>query len=281
MVLPRMGKQVSFSVWIALSLSSCGSSLADTDVTASPTVPKPQLITYHPFTASYRAATRRQVEQEFNGQITATQLIMDYYVSTQLVESLEGLRATMTVDSVPVLTGLPPTEADAVTGTTFTAILTPDGQLHDFAGADINADLAHQLSLRFQKFFPRLPPGGASPGVQWADTSDTDAGVRELELVVHSVNHHEAVGWAEWAGEESLLIVTTSDYTVSGSGIEAGQEFVLEGAGIAHTRQYVAPDGRYLGLVSVDTLNSTASLPAIGAIIPIKQTRTDTLTILR
>lgn len=270
---------------ITLGILGCGGGAAPPTGRLAPAppaaVPISHVITYQPFAGSYRAASLRDVEQEFNGQRTTTRVLLHYYLSTELVATPGGLRVTLTIDSVPLLSGLPEAEAAAVEGATFTAALSPTGEMQDFHASEQDAELLRQISLGLQEFFPRLPPGGAQPGQRWSDTAETSAAARELNLMIRSVNDHEVVGWSEFAGEQSLHIATVSDYTLRGTGFEAGQEYLLEGAGTAHAHQYLSPDGRYLGSVSTDTLHSTASLPAMGTTIPIMQTRTDTLIIVR
>lgn len=270
----------------ATALVACGSPAARSPVTGaaeiepSPTHAISDLVTYQPFSATYRATSRRNVEQEFNGQRTTTSVEMDFYLSTELVQGEEALRATIRVDSVPLLIGLPARDAAVLTGAVFTAELTPTGELRDFEGSDREVDLVRQLSLQLRQFFPQLLPRGAEPGQHWSDTSETGSGTRDLQLSIRSVSHNQVLGWSQWAGEEGLHIKTISDYTMTGSGFESGQEYTLEGVGIEHSDRYLAADGRFLGHVSVDTLRSTAFLPAISASIPITQTRTDSLTIL-
>jgi hypothetical protein len=78
-----------------------------------------------------------------------------------------------------------------------------------------------------------------------------------------------------------LLLETTSSYTFSGSGVQVGQEFTLEGQGRRYTSQYLGVDGKFLGLVSADTADAEANLKEAGITIPVHQTRTDTLTIVQ
>ncbi len=273
-------------IWVcvtAAGIAACGRPAARPAATpiAEAELPTSRLVTYQPFSATYRAASHRQVEQEFNGQRTTSRVEMDLYLSAELVRGEEDLRATMRVDSVPVLTGLSARDAEGLTGSVFTAVLSPTGEIRDFAGSESDADLMRQLALQMREFFPQLLPEGAEPGQHWSDTAETKAGTHDLDLLIRSVNHHQVLGWGQWAGERGLHIETISDYTLTGSGFESGQEYTLEGVGIEHRDQYVASDGRFLGQVSVDTLRSTALLPAIGATIPITQTRTDSLTIVR
>ncbi len=273
------------AVLALVALAACGGPGGATlgappiPVSAAPVVPS--VVTYRPYAATYRAATRRHVEQEFNGQKTATTLAIDYYLSTDIIEVPEGLQATLRIDSVPYLVGLPLKEAERVQGASFTTLLTNVGTVRAFEGSDLETELLDQLELQMQGFFPRLPPGGALPGVEWADTAETNAGMRDRALLIHSINRHEIVGWNEWGGERALHIVTVSDYTLEGSGIETGQSYTLEGSGTERANRYVASDGRFLGLTSTDTLHSTVHLPLMGTSIPITQTRTDSLTIVQ
>jgi hypothetical protein len=60
-----------------------------------------------------------------------------------------------------------------------------------------------------------------------------------------------------------------------------GTEIDLSGTGIRHGTLYLSEDGRFLGGVSADTANMTATVAAMGAIIPVFQTRYDTVTVAR
>jgi hypothetical protein len=260
----------------------CAAGSTPSSVTGAPAPTDPS-VSYRPYEASYRAVTRRDVEQLFNGQLTRTQFALEYRLTVAVAEDGSELQATFTVDTVAVLSGLPPGEAGPITGTRFVARLGRNGALEELrALGGRESELLRQLSLRLQEFFPRLPPRGASVGARWSDTVETRVQHRELALTVRSVNRSEALGWVPWGGEtRALHIVTVSDYTVHGAGVQAGQDLTVSGSGRAHAQQYVAPDGRLLGLTSADTLHSSVSLAALGTDIPITQTSVDSLGLVR
>lgn len=237
-------------------------------------------LTYRSDTAAYHAVTHRHVQQEFNGQITATEFVIRYYLRIAIVPGAEGLTVTFVVDSIPVLRGLAPSEADAVVGVRLTTTLSPVGETGEFRGTDAGPDLLRQLAVGWREFFPRLPAGGVREGQVWIDTVDSDAGGRDLELHVRSANRSEAAAWTRWAGQRALHIVTRSDYTVSGSGKQGGHDYELEGTGVTHAHRYLSPSGRYLGLVAADTLRSIATVPVVAATIPITQHSVDSVILL-
>ncbi len=268
---------VAATAWFCVA---CGGAAAPEAALPAAPPPVPRVLTYQPFSASYRSDNHRTVEQEFNGQLTHTQVTMRYYLQADLSESDSGLVAALTIDSVPLLRGLPGVDPTGLAGTQFMAVLSPVGEVRDFQDAGDRNDLVRQIAQRIREFFPLLPPQESEPGFTWTDTVETNAGSGDLALLVQSINRHEVVGWSTWAGEQALHITTVSQYQVSGSGSDSGQEFTLEGTGLSHAHQYVAPNGRFLGRVSADTLHSTAHLPALGTAIPITQASNDTLTIL-
>jgi hypothetical protein len=244
-------------------------------------IPLSTTLLYEPYHAQYRAVSRRHVQQEFNGQVTTTDLNLGYFITARLASADGALDVTLILDSIPLLSGLPMADAAQAAGTRFSATMSPSGQVLRFDGDTSQAELVHQLATGLKEFFPRLPPNGARLGDTWTDTSEAHTQAGQLDLTVRSVNRHEAVEWSLWSGERGLRIVTISNYTLSGTGSESGQAYDLDGSGRSHTDQFVGRDGRFLGLTAVDTLESTATLTSIGAIIPILQTRTDTLVLVR
>ncbi len=243
--------------------------------------PPSTTLLYEPYRAQYRAVSRRHVQQEFNGQITTTDLHLEYYLTAVLAPGDSGLEVTLTIDSIPVISGLPTADTARATGARFSATMSRSGQVLRFDSATSQLELVRQLATRLEEFFPRLPTNGARLGDSWTDTSEALTEAGDLELTVRSINRHEAVEWGTWSGERGLRIVTVSDYNLSGTGSESGQAYDLEGSGRSSADQFVGRAGWFLGLTSVDTLESTATLTSIGAVIPIIQTRTDTLAIVR
>ncbi len=265
---------------VACAGGAAGGASADAPVPAS----DPPRISYEPFSASYHAIAHGHVEQEFSGQVNASEFTMSYYLTAGVVSFAGVHRISLTVDSVPELRGaaltLSPGDKDRVRGTIFSGIVSPTGEIIDFRGGDTTIALVNTLADGLASFLPRLPKGGASAGDTWSDTTESTSSTSGIDVQVRSIRRHEAVGWTERAGERALHFMTVVNYTFSGSGTQMGQEFTLEGSGVRYENNYLGPGGRYLGATSADSSSSTALLTAIGISIPIRQTRTDTVRVL-
>lgn len=239
---------------------------------------------YQPFSASYHGITHARIEQTYNNQAEVNHVGMHYHIAVEVVEEGSQLNARLVLDSISEVEGIPhenlPARKDSALGVAYAGVLARDGSMSDFSGGESGGSLAKELADRVIKpFFPLIPENGAEPGVSWTDTLETVASLGGVENAVHSVREHRATEWTTYAGQPALLIETTSSYTFSGSGVQVGQEFTLEGQGRRYTSQYLGVGGRFLGLVSADTADAEANLKEAGITIPVHQTRADTLTI--
>jgi hypothetical protein len=262
--------------------AACGPPAATRD-DAPP--PEPARLEYAPFRASYLVISHGTDRQEPPGGeplVEATE--EQYYLSVAVTHSGDGLQARLMVDSVRVLRGseLAPlrTEADAAAGTTFTAALTPRGELTDLTGGDQANSLLRLLASRLRQFFLRLPAGGVAPGTMWSDTSTLESVTAGIGYAVESVHRHEAVEWEDYAGTRGLRVRTDSRYSVSGEGSQGGQAIVIEGAGRRHAERLLDAAGRYLSVTAADTTELTATVTGPGLTVPILQIRYDTLRLL-
>ena len=241
-------------------------------------------IRHTPFAASFVGSSHSRIEQTFSGQSDVTEVGMRYYLAVGLASTDSGLQVTLTIDSVTDVrdqrgTG-GATSADSARGIAFTGALSSTGEITGLTTSGMGGSLADELSSRLlARFFPVIPAGGIEVGTVWSDTIETAATLGGVDNTVHNVRQHEVTEWTEFAGYPALLIVTTSGYTFSGAGVQVGQAFTLEGEGRRHWRQYVGADGRFLGFVSADTAEAEAHLIDAGIVIPVFQTRADTLTI--
>jgi len=267
---------VAVIVW--LIASACG-------VTQKAVEPAPDAKTkYQPFGASYRGVTHSRIEQTFNSQSDVTAVGMRYYVTADVTQSDSALHATLAIDSITHVVasqaGTTGAQTDSARGVTYTGTLSQSGALSGLSGGDGGGSLAEELSSRLlARFFPVIPDDGVEPGVIWTDTLDTSATLGGVENTVHTIRRHEATEWTYYGGHPALLIRTVSDYTFSGAGVQVGQAFTLEGHGRRHSHQYLGTNGRFLGFVSADTAEAEAHLTEAGIMIPVLQTRADTLTI--
>ncbi len=268
----------------AALLAACGTAGTGGGATPPPTA-EPERFSYSQFAVTYQGSSHGRSEQEISGQRTASEFSLRYYLTTTAVQSGEAARLTMTLDSVPYVSGagagFSATDAQEAAGTTFTGFLSPEGEIMAFEGGDTTISLVQQLATGFRYFFPRIPPEGVAAGQSWTDSLESTTRAGLLEIQVKTVNRHEAVGWIEHTEGRALHVASVADYTLSGGGTQGGMDITIEGTGIRHEHRYLAEDGRYLGGTAADTSNSTALVAAMGMSIPITRIKFDTLTVVR
>jgi hypothetical protein len=260
-------------------LAGCGASGTAGGGTIE-TAPVVDRFTYGPFSATYEGVSHGMVDQM--GQ--TVEFGLRYYLTAGAVAAGGAHRLSITIDSIPELSGPETSQADAeaAAGTTFTGILLPHGEILEFHGADDTENtFLRQLRTGFLRFFPHLPEDGATPGNTWTDSLQTTQGGDGVDIAVETVTRSEAVDWVEWNGVRALHLVRVSDYTLSGAGSRMGTEFTVDGTGTRHEHRYLAADGTYLGGTAADTSNATALVTAMGMEIPILQIQNDTLRIVR
>ena len=204
--------------------------------------PQPELITrtsYRPSSVSYRGVNVGRTIQRFDEHATETEFGLQFFVRTEVAPAGDALEATFVLDSILLLegaaAGISASQVDSARGATFSAKLTTNGRLTDFTGGVSSGSIARELADRsLKQFFPLIPDQGVEAGAVWADTLDTHRVVSGLDNNIRLVSEHAALDWTLHAGERALHILTVSDYTFSGSGIQSGREFTIEGRGRRH-----------------------------------------------
>ena len=242
----------------------------------------PTLFTYRPFDVTYRIASHTHQEQEFSGQVNTTEYAMHWNLSAKNDPPM----LTFTIDSVPTITGVNPgvstSDLEGAAGAVFTGTFSPEGHIADFTGGDDSNAFLQQLTQSLERFLPRVPAGGAAPGQAWTDTLESTTNSGGLEIKVELITQAQAASWVEHEGGiRALQVTTVTNYSLGGGGTQMGAEIDVAGTGTRHGTLYLGEDGRFLGGFSADTSNMTATVAAMGAIIPIFQTRHDTVAVAR
>ena len=266
---------------VALACAACASpSTARPQATPAPA--SLQAVTYTPGVTSYRTASHLHVDQTVGGQNQSSDATLVAYVSASLTPDSAGLRATFTVDSVPLyVTGTPDTTgADAARGATFSGTLGPDGTIAHLAGGDSTVRLLGRLGEQLQHFYPRIPAAGISPGTHWTDTTRTASVGSGVPLTTVAVSQHVVAAPIDTLAAQALPIETNTTYTFNGTGSQGGEPFSVQGTGQRHTVEWVALTGRFLGLTAADTSSFTITLKAANVSIPGRQTRADTVAVV-
>lgn len=240
---------------------------------------------YRPFTTQYRIASRNHTEQEFGGQVSAVDFNMAYFIGADATAAGDAMRLTMTVDSIVPAGTFPPgvsaSDLQGAVGATFSGSLAPTGEISDFQGGTGTGQFLEQLNTSMQRFLPRVPAGGAHAGQLWSDSATLSTASAGLDLEIATVTEYQARAWGTYAGAQALEVGAVSQYTIAGGGSQGGTEITIDGTGTSHIRLYFGADGRLLSQASADTANFTATVLAMGAIIPVTQIRHDTVSVVR
>lgn len=195
-----------------------------------------------------------------------------------------GYPTTVTIDSIVADSGTSlPTmgiSLSAAKGLSYTGRLQPKGDFRSTTVSDSTASQAlAPIVGSFRNFFPRLPPGGATLGASWTDTT-TENNRAAGTVTITSINRSNAVKWEDRNKTRSLRIEVISDFTITGGGKQLGQQYDIAGAGRRNGVDFVAADGRFLGGESQDSTDMTISLPVQGLTIPRKQMSKSTVTVI-
>ncbi len=268
-----------FVACIALAAFGCAAPSTG-DSGDAPTPEGPARFTYAPFDITYRIASHTRQDQDFGGQVNTTQYALFWHLSA--VNDPPSL--TYTIDSTPTVTGtnqgIDAGDLRAAAGAVYRGTLFPDGRVEQFTGGDDTNDFLQQLSQSLERFLPRVPPDGAVPGQSWVDTLETTTTSGGLEIRVVLITRSEAEAWASHEDRQVLPLSLVTEYTLTGTGTQLGTEIDLEGNGVRRGTLYLG-DGTFLGGVSADTANMTATVVAMGSVIPVMQVRHDTVTVVR
>lgn len=268
---------------VAFALAACAGTGAAPPQGARPSGDGTAPVRFATDTAHYRVASHLVVEQDVGGQTQHSGLDLVYYLTVRIARQGDQLRATFVLDSVPTYSGsgaVDPT-VSAVRGTAIQGTLTPTGELTELSGGDSSLRAVRELTTELKNFFPRVLAAGALPGQRWVDTTEQQATSSSVPLTIRFIGEHQVGEPAQHPIRPALPIGSRIDYTFSGTGSQGGQEFRVEGTGRRLVTEYLALDGRYLGLTAADSSTFTIALPAVGMTIPGRQARADTVTVVR
>ncbi|MBI4502095.1 MAG: hypothetical protein HY700_13160 [Gemmatimonadetes bacterium] len=240
-----------------------------------------QSVKYTAGTNRFRAVSHVHQRQEIQGNVQDGNYILEYFFTTALSPEPPGrLRMGFTIDSMHAEGGLiTPAEMARAKGVRMSGTLNPDGQVTELTGDSALTGQLQSIASAARQFLPRIPANGAEPGAQWSDTTEISTG-GPTQLTIRSVNDRRALEWMQYAGRRSLRIEVTSNYTLTGTGQQMGQDFTLTGKGARAATQYLSADGHYLGATSRDSSDITVTLSSMGMTFPSIQVRTDTVAVL-
>src|SRR6267143_2159862 len=238
-----------------------------------------------PSAQRYVMHTVIHIDQEFQGMHQPLDFGLRAFFAVTITGPADtsGYPTTITIDSILPDSGTtPPMGINLATAKSlsFLGRLTPKGEFHSRSVSDsVAAQALAPVVGSFKNFFPRIPPAGVTLGAAWTDTTtenDRAAG----SVTVTSINRVRAAAGEDRNGTRVIRLEVTSDFTIKGSGQQAGQPFEVAGSGVRNGVDFVAVDGRYMGGESRDSTAMTITLPIQAMTIPRTQVSKTTVTVL-
>jgi hypothetical protein len=254
---------------------------------APPPAPPPaaQGVRLGPSAQRYVMHTVVHIDQEFQGMHQPLDFGLRAFFAVTITGPADstGYPTTITIDSIVPDSGTTPPmgiNLGAAKALSFVGRLTPKGEFrHQTVSDSVAAQALSPVVGSFRNFFPRIPPAGVTLGASWTDTTienDRAAG----SVTVTSINRARAAAWEDRTGTRVLRIEVASDFTIKGSGQQAGQPFEVAGSGVRSGIDLVAIDGRYMGGESHDSTSMTITLPVQAMTIPRTQVSRTTVSVL-
>ena len=229
-------------------------------------------------TARYALSEHRHVEQTVHGRSMVSDAATRFVFSITTAPTDSGFAAAVLVDAVTLEgdAGGMGTAAEA-SGARLTGHFGSSGSRFVREDDTTPHEALDQLTLSLHQVLPSLPPGGARPETTWTDTTVVTGRVAGVPVTVISQTANRAGPWDRLDGVPLLRVTRSTTYTLAGEGSPAGSWIALRGQGVNHTEQVLDSAGGVVHGVLADTLRLEIEVGGTGVVIPVVQTRADTL----
>ncbi len=205
-------------------------------------------MSYAPGASQYRVhsvlkQTRDVMGQTQEDEITTTQLVS--------VEIERGVRDTMhlhiVLDSVHVQAEQP-TDMSRFVGVRVSGTMSPRGKVYELAPPPELADDQEfqTIVLSLRSFLVGLPPSTRA-GTAWSDTTDTNVGTEQMDMVRRVITQSTLTGDTSYAGQRAHRIQQQIEVALSGTANADGYTVVMAGSGTGSATYFVSNSGVYLG----------------------------------
>ena len=260
----------------ALAVAACAGHMAPstasgpTRPTAAAAPAEPPVLRYAPGEGHYRFDSQSHVEQEAMGQTQAFDLSTGVLLSVAIADAAGNLGVAITIDSLGITSPVPVPDLARAKGQVVRLVLSPRGQIISLAPPDSGGAAVRQVAQGFREFMPMLPPGSTAAGTTWTDTSSMTTPSQGVAVTLHMTREHRVVGWEDHEGTRALHLVTSTAYTLTGSGEAQGQTVELTGGGQRTGDAFVTATGIYLGGTVSDSSLVNANVTSAGIVVPVR-----------
>jgi hypothetical protein len=210
-------------------------------------------------------------------------MFLQYQLTAVITEVDSGLAVSFTIDTVLAATArnIAPKEIAAVSGSTYTALLSSTGRWSALNTKQAVSPLLEALAIRTTDIFPILPAGGLMPSQTWVDSVEFDRTEGGALLTFQVQTTYRSGEWNDAGDGLAIPVEWVKVYQVDGAGSQFGRPFSLKGEGTATGRSYFARNGRFVGSVSEDDLVAQLEIDDLGMVTPVRQHQIDTVRVLQ
>jgi hypothetical protein len=254
------------------------------------TLPALGQIHYNPTVQRYRLHSTVERSQEANGQKTSGVITNEQLVTVSLqatgsksaVTDKDTLHFAVTLDSVNMSSNLAVQLPDVqvMQGTKVSGAMLPSGKVLSFASDTKAADGVDRESIvASMAHFLLTLPASAGANAKWADTATTNVSKDGNTLKTSTITQSQVIGDTTIAGQQAWRVHRTSTLLISGTQSQKDQQITMDGTGTGEAMYYIGTNGVYLGSTSTQSMKETVK--AAGLVIPVTQTATSTVTIIK
>jgi hypothetical protein len=273
-------------LWLTAACASGGGGGAGTGSAARPTIdpvaPPPVVnnIRLQPDAVAHYALARvDSLTIEMAGAEQGQVLDRTMFLTITSEPSSLGHQITILVDSLQTREAgmVSPLALDSLRGMRWTGTLATDGRMGKLTASRATL-LGAPLDGQFRLLFPLLPPGGASSGASWSDsTSDTVQvsafGGRDQARLQYSTGEAERA-----IGQPVLPVKLERLSTITGLANQSGQTISLSGTDSTDAIYRISNQGRLQAFNGSSNSALTISIPSVGQTLPASQRAVFSLT---
>jgi hypothetical protein len=254
------------------------------------TLPALGQIHYTPTVQHYRLHSTVQRSQEQNGQKTDGVITNEQQVTVAIqapgskgaLTDKDTLQFAVTLDSVNMSSNLAVQLPDVqvMQGTKVSGAMLPSGKVLRF-GSDTKVPdgVDRESIVASMAHFLLTLPATAGAGTTWTDTATTNVSKDSSTINTQTITVSKVIGDTTVGGQAAWRVHRTSTLVISGMQAQANQKITMDGTGTGEAMYYIGTNGIYLGSTATQSMKETVK--AAGTVIPVTQTATSTVTIIR
>lgn len=234
-------------------------------------------------TTRYRVDTRSESLLDLTGLGAGEQrqtVGMSSFLTVQLVDTADGRRFRVVVDSMTFEPGapIPPALADSIRGVSWTGLLTDEGEVTDLQMP--NGAASQQLSQIVNSFFPRTR-ADMQPGTTWVDTLDVTHSDSTTSADTRTITEWKVAGTEPFEGVDATRLDATFTLRATATSQSPQGRMDVEGTGSGRSTYFIGPRRSYLGSTTEMQTDMTLALPNSPMPVPVTTTTTTKVSQIR